>query len=63
MVRVRHAGEHGRGPPTLSQPEAHRSQRSTARRFDGTGRSLWSALQRVQENLTKGGLVGRSHNG
>jgi hypothetical protein len=47
----------GGGTPVTAE------QVNTARRFDDTGRSLWSALQRVQENLTKGGLVGRSHNG
>jgi hypothetical protein len=34
-----------------------------ARRVEDTGPSLWSAFQRVQENLVKGGLTGRTHNG
>lgn len=38
-------------------------QVNAPRRVDDAGHSLWDALQRVQENLTKGGLIGRSSSG
>ncbi len=33
------------------------------RRFDGRRPDLWSVFNRTQENLTQGGLRGRSANG
>lgn len=34
-----------------------------ARRMDDTGDDLWSAFNRIQENMLKGGLQGRAKNG
>ena len=39
------------------------SQLIDARRSDDLGRSLWNTLQRVQENVIRGGLTGRSAQG
>ena len=39
------------------------SQILRPRRFDDTHADLWSTFNRVQENLVKGGLTGRSANG
>jgi hypothetical protein len=35
----------------------------TPRRFDDRGSDLWSTFNRIQENLVKGGLNGRSAQG
>lgn len=39
------------------------SQILRPRRFDDNRKDLWSTFNRVQENLIKGGLAGRSGNG
>jgi len=39
------------------------AQLLTARRFDDRGADLWRTFNRVQENMTKGGLPGRNRNG
>ena len=39
------------------------SQILRPRRFDDNHADLWSTFNRVQENLVKGGLTGRSANG
>ena len=39
------------------------AQLTEPRRFADTGRDLWSAFQRVQENVMRGGQAGRSAQG
>jgi hypothetical protein len=39
------------------------AQLLTPRRFDDRGADLWRTFNRVQENMTKGGLEGRNRNG
>jgi hypothetical protein len=39
------------------------AQLLTPRRFDDSGADLWRTFNRVQENMTKGGLEGRNRNG
>jgi len=39
------------------------SQLLASRRFDDNRPDLWSAFNRVQENLVQGGLLGRAANG
>jgi hypothetical protein len=40
-----------------------RSRRYSARRWQDESNDLWTTYQRIQENLIKGGLVGRAANG
>lgn len=47
----------GKAPPITE------SQVLRPRRFDDSGSDLWSIFNRVQENLTKGGLSARTANG
>ncbi len=49
--------EPGKTPPITE------SQILRPRRFDDNHADLWSTFNRVQENLVKGGLTGRSTNG
>jgi hypothetical protein len=39
------------------------NQLNTARRVEDLGDSLWTTFQRVQENVIRGGLSGRTSNG
>ena len=57
------------GEQTIEQTGGHQpapitaSQLIDARRSDDLGNSLWNTLQRVQENVIRGGLAGRSAQG
>lgn len=49
--------------PEESRPPIDPQQLNEARRFEDRGSDLWRTFNRVQENLTKGGLKGRNANG
>ncbi|MGE3507208.1 MAG: DUF932 domain-containing protein, partial [Alphaproteobacteria bacterium] len=57
------------GEQTIEQTGGHQPAPVTARqlidarRSDDLGNSLWNTLQRVQENVIRGGLAGRSAQG
>lgn len=52
------AARYGEEPAPIEAPRL-----LTARRYDDKGADLWSTFNRVQENLTQGGLRGRAANG